>query len=189
MRLTTLGAKFLRIGATGFGGPMALIGLMEQHLIKESGELTPEDLADGIALGQTLPGPVAVGCACYLGYRVRGVPGALVSVSCLILPAFLLLLALSPLYFDYGSVPEAKAFFRGVGPAVVAVIVVAAWRLSKKFVGDIRAGIVAGLACAGIVFRANPVLIILGAGLVGLLVGGARKRPEPEAEAKTEGAS
>jgi len=187
MKLTTLAAKFLRIGATGFGGPMALIGLMEQHFIKETGDLTPEDLADGIAIGQTLPGPVAVDCATHLGYRTRGVVGAVVSTICLILPAFVLMLVLSPLYFEYGKVPQAIAFFRGVGPAVVAVILVAAWRLSRKFVGDIRAGVVAGLACAGIVFRVNPVLIILGSGLVGLLIGGPKKKPEPEAQ--TEGAS
>lgn len=183
VKLTTLAAKFLRIGATGFGGPMALISLMEQHLIKESGDLTPEDLADGIAIGQTLPGPVAVDCATHLGYRARGVLGATVSTVSLILPAFLLMLVLSPLYFEYGTVPEAKAFFRGVGPAVVAVILVAAWRLSRKFVVGVRAGVVAALACVGVVFRVNPVLIILGAGLVGLLAAPGKK-PGSDGEVK-----
>jgi hypothetical protein len=69
MRLTDLGARFLRIRSTGFGGPMALLGLMQQQLVERSDEVTPDDFADGVAVGQMLPGPVAVGCATFLGHR------------------------------------------------------------------------------------------------------------------------
>lgn len=170
MRLTSLALKFLRIGATGFGGPMALIGLMEHHLVQKAKAVTPEEFAEGVAIGQILPGPVAVDCATHIGYRLHGVVGALVSVGALILPPFLLMLAITPLYLAYGRVPEAQGFFRGVGPAVVAVILVAAWRLSKRFVGDWRAGVIAGAAAVGILFKANPILIIVEAGLLGLLL-------------------
>lgn len=174
MRLSRLAAKALRIGATGFGGPMALIGLIENHFVEEGGEVTPEDFAEGVAVGQVLPGPVAVDCMTHIGYRLRGVVGALVGTVALILPATLLMLVVTPVYLLYGEVPQVSGFFKGVAPVVVAIILSTGWRMGKKAVADLGAGAIAALALAGALLGANPALIILVAGLLGMVLCGRR---------------
>ena len=165
-----MAAAFLRIGATGFGGPMALIGLMHRRLVEKSGEVSEEDFAEGVAIGQVLPGPVAVDCATHIGYRLRGIPGAVVSTGALILPAFALMLVLAPLYLKHGHMPQIGGFFQGVGPAVVAVMLAAAWRLGGRFVTDWRTACIAVAVGAGAVVGAHPILLILAAGLLGVLI-------------------
>ncbi len=154
---------------------MALIGLMEQHLVERHKEVSQEVLAEGVAIGQILPGPVAVDCAAHIGYRLRGVLGAMVSAGSLMFPPFLIMMIATPLYLEHGRVPEAAAFFRGVGPAVVAVIVAAAWRLGQRFVTDLASALIAAAACAGVVLQHHPILIIIEAGVVGLLLQGGKR--------------
>jgi len=172
MKLTTLAGRFLRIGATGFGGPMALMGLMQNLLVDKTKEVDAEDFAEGVALGQILPGPVAVDCATHIGYRLRGVLGAVASTGGIVLPAFLLMLVITPLYLHYGKVPQVVGFFRGVGPAVVAVILAAAWRLGKKFVVDYGSGAIAAVVCVGAVLKLHPILLIAAAGALGIAIRG-----------------
>ncbi len=175
MKLTTLATRFLRIGATGFGGPMALMGLMQNLLVEKTKEVRAEEFAEGVALGQILPGPVAVSCATHLGYRLRGLLGAVVSTGGIVLPAFLLMLVITPLYMHYGTVPQVAGFFRGVGPAVVAVILAAAWRLGKKFVVDCGSGVIAAVVCVGAVLKLHPILLIVTAGALGVAIRGCSK--------------
>ncbi|MBP8950986.1 MAG: chromate transporter [Armatimonadetes bacterium] len=170
MRLTTLAAKFLRIGATGFGGPMALVGLMQHQLVEKSGDVSEADFAEGVAIGQVLPGPVAVDCATHIGHRLRGLPGAVVSTVALILPAFLLMLVLTPLYLAHGKVPQVAGFFLGVGPAVLAIILATAWRMGAKNVTDRTGLLIAVAAGASTIAGANPAIVILAAGLAGLII-------------------
>ncbi len=180
MTLRKLAAKFLRIGATGFGGPMALIGLMQHHLVEKSGDVSSDDFAEGVAIGQVLPGPVAVDCATHIGYRLRGLPGAIVSTGSIVLPAFLLMLVVTPLYLKHGQLPQVAGFFKGVGPAVVAVIIAAAWRMGKKFIVDAAAAVIAIAVAVGALMKVNPILLIVAAGILGALVRGRGKEAEGE---------
>lgn len=175
MRLRTLAARFLRVGAMGFGGPMALVGLIHEQMVEKHQDVTEEDFSTGLALGQILPGPVAVDCAIYLGHRLRGFAGACVSAGAMILPPFLLMLVLTPLYLQYGRVPQVAGFFQGVGPAIIAIILMAGYNMAQKFKftpGSILITVVAG---AGIVFKVSPVLLILLAGLAGIALRGGRR--------------
>lgn len=124
--LGTLFLTFLKIGSTAFGGFMALISIVQHYAVERKKMLSPEDMLDGVSLATILPGPVAVNVVAYVGYRVRGLQGALVSASAVILPAFLLLLALSHAYFQFGQIPAVGRFFLGFVPAVAAIILVAA---------------------------------------------------------------
>lgn len=126
----------LRVGATGFGGPMALVGLLEQQLVERRKAISSPEFAEGVAVGQILPGPIAVDAAAYVGYRLHGFLGAMAAAGGLILPPFVVMLILTPLYFHFGRVPEAQGFFAGVRPAVVAVIAAASWRLAKRGLRD-----------------------------------------------------
>ena len=188
MKLTTLATRFLRMGATGFGGAMVLIGIMQRDMVERSQAVTPEQFAEGVAIGQVLPGPVAVDCATHLGYSLRGVLGAIVAAGGLILPSFLLMLILTPLYLAHGTMPQVAGFFRGVCPAVVAVILATGWRMGRKFVKDNASAVVAVVVAIGAIARAHPLLLILAAGMLGILLRWPKK-PKPEVEAReAEGA-
>ena len=169
MSLWRLLLHFLRIGATGFGGPAALIGLMHERLVERDGSVDEEQLAQGVALGNLLPGPVAVDCATYLGYRLRGVLGAIVSTVGIVGPAFVLMLILTPLYMHYGKLPQVEGFLHGAKAAVVAVIVSACWRLGQKGLsgklGIAMAVVAFALGAVGV----HPILLILAGGLIGIV--------------------
>lgn len=169
MSLGEIAKGFLRIGATGFGGPMALLGLIEEQIVRQSAELTEEDFAEGVALSQMLPGPLAVDCAAYLGYRLRGIGGALLSTGALILPAFLLMLIATPLYLKHGRLPALEGFFFGVAPAVIAVIFWTGFRLGTQFLTNYAAVAIAALVAFAAYRGFSPIWLLIGSGLAGML--------------------
>jgi len=125
-------SQFLYIGATAFGGPLALIGLMEERLVEKKKMVSDEQFSEAVALGQTLPGPVAVDAATHIGYCLRGFLGAVSATLGIILPAFLIMLVLAPAYLKLGGLPQVEAFFQGARAAVVAIILAVCWRMGKK---------------------------------------------------------
>ena len=153
MSLAKFFTTMLRIGATGFGGPMALISMLQQHLVERHKAISDEEFAEGVALGQVLPGPIAIDAAIHAGYRLFGWWGAVAAPVGMILPPFLIMLVLTPLYFHYGTVPSAVGFFAGVRPAVVAAIIAASFRLGKKGIKDTSGYFIAGLVFVWMVAR------------------------------------
>src|SRR6184192_1744944 len=96
---------FLRLGATGFGGPIALAGYMQRTLVEERRWISRQDYVDGLALAQLAPGPLAAQLAMYLGYVRGGVTGATLVAIAFILPSFLMVWAISAAYVAYGGLP------------------------------------------------------------------------------------
>lgn len=167
---------FARIGATGFGGAMALLSLMQEQAVERRKVATPEEFSEGVALGQLLPGPIVVDAVTHLGYCRRGWLGALVAAGALILPAFVLMLVLTPLYLKFGAIPQVSGAFRGIGGAVVAVILAAVWRMAQKSLTDVKAVLLAvGCFLVVAVLGANASLMVLLAGAVGILLFRPRK--------------
>ena len=115
-------AYFLRLGATGFGGPIALAGFMQRDLVEDRKWLSQEDYTDGLALAQLAPGPLAAQLAIYLGFVRGGVVGATVVGLCFILPSFLMVWAIAVAYVAYGGLPWMQALFYGIGAAVIGII-------------------------------------------------------------------
>ncbi len=168
--LWTLLWTFLKIGSTAFGGFMALISVVQNYAVERKKLLKPEDMLDGISLATILPGPIAVNVVAYVGYRVRGVLGALVAAFAVILPSFLLILALSYAYFTYGQMPAVSRFFMGFIPAVTAIILTAAWNMSVKSIKGVPEALIA-LTAFGLLLGVGgffiTVAIIAAAGFAG----------------------
>jgi chromate transporter len=116
-------AYFLRLGATGFGGPIALAGFMQRDLVERRKWISPEDYTDGLALAQLAPGPLAAQLAIYLGFVRGGAVGATVVGLCFILPSFFIVWAIAVAYVAYGGLPWMQAVFYGIGAAVIGIIV------------------------------------------------------------------
>jgi len=138
--------KFLKIGSISFGGFMALVSIVQRELVEKDKSINNEELLDGISLATVLPGPVAVNVIAYLGYRLRGLAGGLISMFAVILPSFILILILSYIYFTYGNIPEFQRFFDGVLPAVAAIILSVSINLSKKNIREYKQIIIAIIA-------------------------------------------
>ncbi len=184
--LASLFLTFLKIGSTAFGGFMALISVVQNYAVERRKLLKHEDMLDGVSLATILPGPVAVNTVAYVGYRVRGGMGAVVSAIGVVLPAFLLLLGLSYVYFRFGQVPAVVKFFMGFIPAVSAIIFAAAWNMAAKAIKRVPETVIA-VAAAGLLLSVGGFSVTLGiigaSGLAGwLLFRGAKKAQTGEDE-------
>lgn len=164
---------FVKIGCIAFGGFTALIAVVENEMIRKRSLLSTKDMLNGVSLAMLLPGPVAVNTVGYAGFRLRGGWGAFVSVTGVILPSFFLLIGLSHIYFSYGDIPVVSKLFAGFIPAVTAIIITTAWNMSKKAITH-WSGFLLGLAAAVILLGVGgfytTLMIIVGAGLAGLIL-------------------
>jgi chromate transporter len=129
---------FLYLGSLGFGGPVALIGYMQRDLVEQRGWFTKEEYLKGLALSQLAPGPLAAQLAICLGYTHGRVWGATAVSVAFIVPSFFMTVALGALYVAYGGLSWMQAAFYGVGPAVIGIIVRAAWKLGTMTIAADR---------------------------------------------------
>ena len=190
--LWTLFTLFLRIGSTAFGGFMALIAVVENHVVERRKWLTHEEMLDGVSLATVLPGPIAVNVIAYVGHRLRGIPGALVCAVGVILPAFLLMFALSAAYFAWGEIPAVGKLFMGFIPAVAAIILVAAWNMGRKTIKGLAEAAIAASAAALMIWQGSfavSLAIIVASGTAGWLLFREKSAPtaKPAAELKSPG--
>ena len=177
--LRDLAVYFLRLGTTGFGGPIALVGAMQRDLVDQRGWVSKEDYAEGLALAQLAPGPLAAQLAMYLGWVRGGTWGATVVGVAFVLPSFLMVLALSQLYVSFGGLPWMQRAFYGVGAAVIAIIARSAWKLAVSTVGQhpLYRGIFLSSALWTAWTASEAVLLFVVAGLLAMVVvGGWRPR-------------
>src|SRR5712664_1175593 len=126
---------FLRLGALGFGGPIALVGYMQRDLVEERKWISREDYFEGLAFSQLCPGPLAAQLAKYIGWLHSGTLGATLTGLAFVLPSFLMVLGLASLYVHFGQLAWIQGLFYGIGAAVSAIIVRSAWKLIQKTLG------------------------------------------------------
>src|SRR5262245_20520320 len=129
--LTDLVRYFLYLGAFGFGGPVALAGFMHRDLVERRRWIDEAEYQLALALAQIMPGPLAAQLAIALGYFQRGVLGTTVVGLAFVVPSFVMVLAISLAYQRLGGLWWMQALFYGNGAAVIAIIAIAAWKLSR----------------------------------------------------------
>jgi chromate transporter len=172
--LVRLLALFFKIGSIGFGGGMAVIALMQREFVQERKLLAAEEFLNGVGLGQIL-GSFAVNAAFFIGYRLFGVAGGMLSVGVFLMPSLALVIALSHFYFQYHSISALQGAVAGLGPVVIALIVDAAWSLGRQVLRSRAAVCIAGAALAAGALKTNALWVIVAAGAVGLLLPHARR--------------
>ncbi|HEX6985099.1 MAG TPA: chromate transporter [Planctomycetaceae bacterium] len=185
--LAQLTAYFLRLGTFGFGGPVALVGYMHRDLVEGRGWITEADYKEGLTLSQLMPGPLAAQLGIYLGYVHHGVLGATAAGVAFVLPSFLMVLALGWAYVAYGGLPWMQAVFYGVGAAVIGIIAVSAYKLTRKTIAADRLLWLIYLVSAAVtvVTETETVWLFLGCGVLTWLArtppGFLRRTPRPAA--------
>jgi chromate transporter len=167
--LSLLWKRFLKIGATAYGGP-AIAGHMKNAMVKEYGWMKESEFLQALAFCQMLPGPIFLMLSAYIGYRLRGIWGAFFSAVAFILPSFVLVVFLSFLYFQWGSMAIIQSLFKGLGAIVVALVLHAVINFGRPILPDWKMILIAVLSFFGFLLRWNILLVfILAAGLALLL--------------------
>jgi chromate transporter len=174
---------FLHLGVTAYGG-LAMVEPIRQRVVVEKNWLSQQEFLDGLALCQLVPGATVVQLATYVGYRLRKTAGALAAAGAFILPAFLLMVGLSFLYFRYGNLAWVKTVSRGFSAVVIALLVQALWRLTPTIRRHWLDTLIALAALAAFWLKVNYLLVFLAAGGLRLALG-LRWAPEEGATATT----
>ena len=126
---------FLKLGTIGFGGPPALVSYMHRDLVEEKQWITEDDYKEGLALAQLAPGPLAAQLAIYIGYVDYKILGATLAGVAFVIPSFIIVLLLGYAYVLYGGLPWMQAVFYGIGAAVIGIIAIGTYKLTKKSLG------------------------------------------------------
>jgi chromate transporter len=176
---------FLKIGAIGFGGGMAVIALIERDLIRKKQAIGADEFLHGIALGQIL-GPFAVNAAVFIGNRLYGPLGGLACAAVFLIPSILAVILLSWLYFGFHAIPAMQSAIDGLGPVVIALILSAAWSMRRKAIRSYPASLIAIVALTAALLKVNAVYVLGGSGLIGL-IGGKWMRGNQQPEKPTGG--
>ncbi len=178
--LSALMKYFLKLGTTGFGGPVALVGYMHKDLVEDRQWISEEEYKQGLALAQLMPGPLAAQLAIYLGFVHHRIAGATLAGLAFVLPSFVMVVLLGMAYKLYGGLPWMQAVFYGVGAAVIGIIAVSSYKLTAKSIGKFNSQsfkqnwllwlfyIVA--AAVTFITQQEQVLLFVGAGFVYMFV-------------------
>jgi chromate transporter len=167
--LKSLFTRVFKLGAMAYGGP-AMIGQIKETAVHRYGWLKEEEFMQGLALCQLIPGATMVQIVTYVGYRVRGMWGALTAAVAFVLPAFIAILILSAIYFEFHTLWFVQALFKGLGAMVVAIILHACITFGRSILKDWKVILIAVLSFLAFFFKLNFVLIFVLAAVTGLLL-------------------
>lgn len=168
--LLDLFITFFKIGAFTFGGGYAMISVIENEVVNKKKWLSDQDFVDMLATVQSLPGPISINSSVYVGYKQKGVLGAIAAAVGTALPSFIIILLLAIVFTDVQEHPTIEKIFKGIRPAVVALIVAPLVRLSQK-TGITYKNAIIPIIAALLVWQwgISPIYIIIAAAAVGLL--------------------
>lgn len=168
---------FFKIGLFTLGGGYAMIPLIEAEIIEKKKWISKEDFLDLMAIAQSCPGIFAVNISIFIGYRLRGVKGGILTAFGTALPSFLIILLIALFFHHFQDNEIVAAIFRGIRPAVVALIAVPTFNLAKKANLNWKTFWIPIVSALLIwLLGVSPILIILCAGVGGFFLGKFRER-------------
>ena len=168
---------FARVSAVTIGGGYVMFPILKHEVVDTYGWAEPTELVDYYALGQSVPGIIAMNTAALIGFRNRGLPGAVAAAAGMAFPALAVILLVAAFLAPYFDTVWMQKAFAGVRAAVVALIAAAVWQVGRKSIVSPMRAVLAVAAFAAAVLRVSPVLMILAGGALGLLL--FREKGEP----------
>lgn len=170
MILLKLFAIFFKIGLFTVGGGYAMISFVEKEAVEINKWISKKDFLEIVALDTVTPGPIAVNLATFVGYKVNGIPGAIMATIGVVLPSLILVTIIAALFYTFRTNKIIQAILNGLKPAVTALIAVAIFSLiQNKAIFDIKGVIIAVVVFLGVVvFKIHPIWLVVMAGLAGL---------------------
>lgn len=172
-KLFYLVKSLLVIGSVSFGGYMALIAMVRDKFVVRDKTVTDDQISEAITIASLLPGPIAVNVVAYVGYTLSGLTGAFCSIAAVLLPSYLMVLALSVLYVEFASTFDFNPIIAGIFPVVIALIFYMAttlWRKNCNSRVEILIAILSFFVL--LIFKSylTIMLILIGAGGLGILL-------------------
>ncbi|MDO5488957.1 MAG: chromate transporter [Bacteroidaceae bacterium] len=180
---------FFKIGLFGFGGGYAMISMIQAEVVSNHGWMTNGEFTDIVAISQSTPGPIGINSATYVGYTsvvnagyssLWGALGSLIATFAVVLPSLILMLAISRFFMKYKNHPSVEYTFMGLRPAVVGLLAAAALLLmnAENFSAPgenpwqffISVGLFLFAFIGQMVYKMNPVLLLVLCGISGLLL-------------------
>ncbi|MFW6287722.1 MAG: chromate transporter [bacterium] len=182
IRLIDLFIVFLRIGGFTFGGGYAMLPLIEKDLVEKRKLLTDQEFLDIIAVVQGIPGIIAVNSSLFIGYKLRGIPGALIAVSGITLPSIIIITLITQTLINIRENPNVVSVFSGIRACVVVLIFWAGYKMSKKAIIKVNSLLYTiGMVIGMMVFKVHPVLLIISAGIIGIVTANIQSNIEEDA--------
>jgi len=176
-KLIEMFITFFKIGAFTLGGGYAMVPLIEKEVVDNKEWIERQDFLDMLALAQSSPGPIAVNTAVFVGYKVAGIPGCISTILGSILPSFLIILIIANFFVEIKDSETVEKIFKGIRPAVVALIAAPVLRLSKNAKINRKTVIIPIVVALLVAFaKVTPVIIIIIAAIGGILYGNSRRR-------------
>lgn len=168
--LIEIAKLFFKLGSIAFGGPASHIAMMEDEVVNKRKWMTSEHFLDLVGATNLIPGPNSTEMTMHCGHERAGWKGLVVAGICFIFPAVVITSIFAWLYKQYGQLPEIEPFIYGIKPAVIAIILMATYRLGQKAIKNkelAALGIITTIACF---FGLNEIIALFGCGLLGLIV-------------------
>ena len=176
--LIDLFLTFARVGGLTFGGGYAMLPMLQQEVVGKRHWATEEEIMDYYALGQCTPGIIAVNVATFIGYKNRGVIGAIAATAGMIFPSLIIITLIAAFLQNFAELELVKNAFAGIRVCVGVLVLNAVKTLWKKGVIDKATLVIAAVVFLGMLLsNISPILFVIGAGLAGWLVkkaGGAK---------------
>lgn len=168
---------FARIGGFTFGGGYAMLPMLQKEVVEKYGWATQEELMDYYAIGQCTPGVIAVNTATFIGYKIKGISGAIFATLGVVSPSLVIVSVIAAFISNFQDLQVVQHAFAGIRAAVVALIISAVIKIGKKSLVDIFTVIIF-LAVAGLSFFTDisPILFVVAAGACGLVINLAKVR-------------
>lgn len=168
--LWQLFASFFRIGAFTFGGGIAMIPLIQQEAVENRHWVSDDDILEIVAIAESTPGPIAINSATFVGYRAAGVLGSICATLGVVLPSFVIILALSYVLRQFQELEAVKYAFAGIRAGVLALLIKSLWTMYKKSPKGWPAYVVmAGSFVLTAFFDVNVIFVIIGCAVFGLV--------------------
>lgn len=170
--LLKLSWVFLKIGTFTFGGGIVIIPMIENEVVNNYGWLTKAEFIDAVTLGQITPGPIIIS-ATFIGYKVCGIVGATIATASVILPSFIMICLATEAIKKFRENKILANFLRGARVAVIGMVFDAGVSIGRSSLVDLKTVLIAAASIICLFkYKINPIWVLLGAGMVGLVWGG-----------------
>ena len=186
--LLELFVTFAKIGAFTFGGGYAMLALLDHTCVEKKKWLSAEEFSDLTVIAESTPGPIAINCSTYAGYKKAGLPGAVAATLGMVLPSFIILLLISLFFENILAYPIIAKAFRGIRVAVSLLILQAGFKMAKKMLKSTKTKVssllfllfffLVSLCLTLFNLRLSTILLILAAGTAGFLLYGLRRKED-----------
>ena len=162
---------FARIGGFTFGGGYAMLPLLQREIAEKYRWAAEEELLDYYAIGQCTPGIIAVNTATFIGYKRRGIPGAIAATAGMVFPSVVIITAIAAFFSQFQHLAMVRHAFGGIRVAVAALILTAAIKMWKTSVKDRLGLLIFGASLLAVaVAKVSPIVVVLVSGALGIII-------------------